>query len=98
MNETDRNNNDNPDPGQVSTYDPPSWITTDDLEAELFNAIVDDTFSIPGIEDDAYAEIDDHFGDDDDFEDEAEERRSILRLLGLLRPQLADLLGGPPAQ
>ena len=44
--------------------------------------------------DPALAEIDAYFSHDDE-EAPTAYRRSLLRLLGLLRPQLADLLGRP---
>ncbi|MGD0098244.1 MAG: hypothetical protein ABSB60_17305 [Terracidiphilus sp.] len=74
------------------------WISTEQLEDELFNSIMAD--SSPGCDDqsEGFEEIDDSFDGDDEYEDEAEQRRSTLRLLATLRPQLAELLGGPPAE
>jgi len=79
-------------------YDPYDWITTDQLETELYNAIMEDSSPTTEDEDGNFAEIDDCLGAEDDDENEDQERRSLLRLLGLLRPQLAELLGGPPAE
>ncbi|MGB7548578.1 MAG: hypothetical protein WBM14_12575 [Terracidiphilus sp.] len=81
---------------QSLEYDPPDWISTDQLETELWNAIMEDS-SGSCDEDEVFEEIDDSL-DDDDYEDEAEQRRSTLRLLSMMRRQLAELLGGPPAE
>jgi hypothetical protein len=83
---------------QVGIYDPPIWITTDQLETELFNAIMEDSGGVTDDEEGDFDEIDAHFDNQDDEEDEAEHRRSTLRLLALMRPQLAALLGGPTAE
>jgi len=45
--------------------------------------------------DGSFAEIDDYFEGNDDDEGEVEKRRLLLRLLCFLRPQLAELFGGP---
>jgi hypothetical protein len=81
---------------QSMEYDPPDWITTEQLEIELWNAIMDDS-SGSCDDDEAYDEIEDTL-DDDDFDDKDEQRRATLRLLSIMRPQLAELLGGPPAE
>jgi hypothetical protein len=81
---------------QTMEYDPPGWITTDELETELWNAIMEDS-SGSCDEDEVFEEIEDTL-DDGDYEDEAEQRRSTLRLLSDMRPQLAELLGGSPAE
>jgi hypothetical protein len=81
-------------PQSVDCY-PISWITTDELETELFNAIVKD-FSASN--DEEVEEIDDYLDGDEEYEDEADRRRSTLSLLASLRPQLAELLGGPSAE
>jgi hypothetical protein len=81
---------------QSRESDPPVSVTTDELKTELWNAIMEDS-SDSCDEDDALEEIKDTF-DVDDYEDEAEERRSTLMLLSVMRPQLAERLGGPPAK
>ncbi|MGA3133837.1 MAG: hypothetical protein ABSD59_24000 [Terracidiphilus sp.] len=81
-----------------AAYDPPKWITTDQLDAELYNAVMEDSSAFSDNEDGAFAEIDEYFEEDDDCEDEVEERRSILWLLGQMRHHLAELLGRPPAK
>jgi hypothetical protein len=82
---------------EVPRYDPPDWISTDWLETELWNAILDDT---PGCTDEDIDKYDDGFEDslnvDDDEEDEEEKRRSTFTLLVGMRPLLGELLGGPP--
>ena len=91
----------NPEDGierpQLMVYDPPNWVTTDLLETELWNAIMEDFSADRDEESDDFEEIDDFFDDEED-EDEDEQRRSTLKLLATLRPQLAELLGGPPAE
>jgi hypothetical protein len=80
---------------QVKTYDPVGWISTSDLEDELFHGIRAESLSsarVGGYGGD-FAEIDDYFAGGDN-ETETEQRRSLLRLLGKVRPQLAELLGG----
>jgi hypothetical protein len=89
--------NHNTDQGRVATCDPPNWISTEQLETELLNAIMDDSNGIPDDEDIDIQDIDEYF-DEDDKEDETEHRRSTLRLLALMRPQLGELLGAPPSQ
>jgi len=81
---------------QAKTYDPPGCFSTSELEGELFNAILEKS-SAPRVHggDGRFAEIDAYFAGDDN-ETEGERRRSLLRLLSWIRPQLADLLGGPP--
>jgi hypothetical protein len=76
---------------------PVGWITTEQLDDEVFNAIQADSSSCGGDGRD-FGEIDDYLGDDEEYEDEADQRRSTLRLLASLRPQLAELLGFPPAE
>jgi hypothetical protein len=77
--------------------DPVDWITTEELDRELFNAIIADSSASSDEECDDFEEVDDYLGGDEGHEDEAEQRRSTLRLLATLRPQLAELLGAPPA-
>jgi hypothetical protein len=77
--------------------EPVGWISTDELEDELFNAIMMDSLARGDDESEEIEEIDDFFEGDDDYEDEGERRRALLSLLGTLKPDLAELLGGPPA-
>lgn len=44
-----------------------------------------------------FAEIDNYFAHDDE-EGKVQQKKSYLRLLATLQPNLAELLGGPPAQ
>lgn len=85
------------DCSEIPRYDPPNWISTDWLETELWNAILDDT---PGSTDEVIDEYDDGFEDpldvDDDEEDEEEKRRATFTLSVGMRPLLGELLGGPP--
>ncbi|MGA2351341.1 MAG: hypothetical protein ABSF70_12980 [Terracidiphilus sp.] len=82
-------------PQPVDCY-PIGWISTEELEDELFNAVMMD-FSTR-IDEEAFEEVDDYLDGDEEFESEAEQRRSTLTLLATLRPRLAELLGGPPAE
>ena len=68
----------------VRSFDPPAWISTDDLEDDLFNAIMED--STCSCEDDEAFDETEVVLDDDDFEDEDEPRRGTLRLLSTMRP------------
>ncbi len=77
--------------GQVLT--PPGWLSVDELE-DLLKAAID---ANQGDESGALAEIDEYFGGEEIF-DGPEYRRALLRLLGLLWPCLADLLGSPPVE
>ena len=74
-------------------FKPPAWLSTSELEDELMGAIQ----ASGGEEIFALAIIDEYFSGDDEFEEEAEHRQVLLWLLSLLRPRLANLLGGPPA-
>jgi hypothetical protein len=80
----------NTDPNQTVISNPPTWLSTYDLEDELQAAMWQ--AKVDGVMDHALAEIDAYFEQVDD-EAPTVYRRSLLRLLGLLRPQLADLLG-----
>jgi hypothetical protein len=88
----------NADQERVANYDPPAWITSEQLNADLFNAIMENSSGITGEEEGDFEEIDAYFEDDYDEEDEADQRRSALRLLALMKPQLAELLGAPAAE
>jgi hypothetical protein len=80
--------------GERRAFDPLSWLSTEDLENELMAGI-----QTGGDEDSpALAIIDEYFSGDDEFEHESEHRRVLLWLLSFLRPHLANLLGGPPAE
>jgi hypothetical protein len=94
---TDRNPGDGKKRPQLIDYDPAAWITTEQLDAELWNAIMEDSSGSCDEESDC-SEIGDDLAEDEDYEDEADERRSMLRLLATLRPRLAELLGGPHAK
>jgi hypothetical protein len=83
--------------GLVTICDPPNWISTEQLDAELFNANIEESKGFTGDEDLDLVEIDEYF-DEEDNEGEAEQRRSTLRLLSLMRPQLVELLGAPAAE
>ena len=83
---------------ETGNDNPPAWISTDELEKELFNAIVEDTSSARDGDSEAYAEFDEDFSGEEDYEDEDDRRRSALRLLATMRPQLAELLGAQPAK
>lgn len=73
------------------------WITTEELDDELWKAIVADS-SGGGENSGDFAEIDEYFAADEEEEDSAEHRKSTLRVLAILRPYLSDLLGGPPTE
>jgi hypothetical protein len=85
-----RSTDNNMNPNQAEICDPPTWLSTSELEDEVQAAICQATTD--GEMDPALAEIDAYFAHDDE-EAPTAYRRSLLRLLGLLRPQLADLLG-----
>lgn len=97
MDDTNQGKKDRRGHPQLTEHDPPNWITTQQLEAELWNAIAEDS-TTNFDEDSDFEEIDECLGDDEEYEDEANERRSILRLLATMRQQLAELLGGPAAK
>lgn len=71
---------------------PVGWLSTDQLEDELFDAAVQATINIPNATAAALAEIDAYFAKDGD-DPEMRHRQSLLGLLQLLRPNLAELLG-----
>lgn len=73
-------------------YEPPGWLSTEELEQELFAATVSDS-NLPRA-DAQFGGIDAYFAADEP-ETEVQYRRSLLRLLADLRPQLAELVGGP---
>ena len=78
--------------GELVQYEPPGWLLTEALERELLWAVVGDLRN-PQAENN-FERIDAYFAADEP-ETELQYRRSLLRLLADLRPQLAELLGGP---
>lgn len=76
----------------VETGSPAGWLSTDQLEDELFDAAVQATMKNPNATAAALAEIDAYFAKDGD-DPEKQHRQSLLGLLRLLRPNLAELLG-----
>ncbi len=86
----------NPDgAGEPNHYEAPAWLTTSDLEQELFWAVVADSRILQP--EDRFRRLDAYFAADRD-ETELQYRRSLLRLLADFRPQLAELLGGTREQ
>lgn len=73
-------------------YEPPNWLSTEELEQELFEAVVAETRRPRSQVN--FERIDAYFAADKP-ETEIQYRRSLLRLLAELRPQLAELAGGP---
>ena len=73
-------------------YEPPGWLSTEELEHELFLAVIADS-NIPRAEA-RFQRIDDYFAADKP-ETEVQYRRSLLRLRADLRPLLAELVGDP---
>ena len=78
--------------GEPVQYEPPGWLLTEALERELLLAVVGDSRNLP-VENN-FERIDAYFAADEP-ETELQYRRSLLGLLAELRPQLAELLGGP---
>ncbi|MBS1803677.1 MAG: hypothetical protein JST28_09935 [Acidobacteria bacterium] len=72
-------------------------IDLNELEDLLRDAILNG--SAPNVcnDDLSFAEIDNYFAHDDE-EGKVQQQKSYLRLLAMLQPNLAELLGGPPAQ
>jgi hypothetical protein len=73
-------------------YEPPGWLSTEELEQELFLAVVSESHR-PRAQA-RFQRIDAYFARDEP-QTELQYRRSLLRLLADLRPQLAELVGGP---
>jgi hypothetical protein len=69
-------------------------LSTQQLEDELFDAALEETMSNPVPAAAALAQIDAYFAMVNGGGVE-QHRQSLLRLLGLLRPNLAELLGEP---
>src|SRR5271165_1721815 len=83
---------------EVQRDDPPGWVSTDLLETELWNSIMEDTPGCTDEEIDNYDDSLDEFPDEEDEEeDEEEKRQSIFTMLVGMRPLLGELLGGPSA-
>jgi len=83
----------NPRPAREPVhYEPPGWLSTEDLEHELLCAAVAYSRSLQPV--DRFERLDAYFAADID-ETELQYRRSLLSLLADFRPQLAELLGGP---
>ncbi len=78
--------------GEPVQYEPPGWLLTEALERELLLAVVGDSRN--SREENNFERIDAYFAADEP-ETELQYRRSLLGLLADLRPQLAELLGGP---
>jgi hypothetical protein len=77
---------------EPTTYIAPNWLTTEQIGYELLSAEIADSRAGRTVAD--FARIDAYFAADHD-ETEAEYRRSLVRLLADLGPNLAELIGGP---
>src|ERR1022692_3287782 len=78
------------------SYTPPDWISTDQLDTELWNAIMEDTRSTATNEPENWKEEFDVCLTEEDLDSsEAEQRQSSFNLLIDMRPLLGELLGGP---
>lgn len=62
---------------------PPASISTEELEAELFNEIQYTSSACNG-DMDAYTEVDENFSGEQDYEDDDERRCSVLRILATM--------------
>jgi len=81
--------------GQSAAYEAPQWLSTEEIEEELFLAAVGESNGARTESD--FARIDAYFAADR-TETDAEYRRSLVRLLADLRPQFAELIGGQRAK
>lgn len=79
-------------PADLAGYIAPNWLSTEQLENELLSAQI--AASRAGRPDADFARIDRYFAEAGD-ETEAEYRKSLVRLLADLHPDLAELIGGP---
>ena len=79
---------------QAGSGSPVRWLSTEQLEDELFDAAVQTTIDEASATPAALAQIDAYFAQDDGG-GEKQHRKSLLGLLRLLRPNLAELLGEP---
>lgn len=84
----------NASPTQLESLIPAGWLSTQQLEDELFDAALEETMSNPLTAAAALAQIDAYFAKVNGGGEE-QHRQSLLRLLGLLRPNLAELLCEP---
>jgi len=73
---------------------PAGWLSTEQLEDELIDAAIQATKENSNTTTAALDRIDAYFAKDGD-DPEKQHRQSLLRLLGLLRPNLAELFGEP---
>ncbi len=73
-------------------YETPGWLSTEKLEQELFWAVVDESNSPR--EQDKFKRVAAYFARGEP-EIELQYRRSLIRPLADLRPQLVELVGGP---
>jgi hypothetical protein len=80
--------------GPPNEIGPATWVSTEVLECELWNAIAED-FSEPLDEDAEYDGDDDPVVLGDELEDKEELRGSLFRQLADLRPELGALLSEP---
>jgi hypothetical protein len=79
---------------QADSGKPVAWLSTEQLEDELFDATVQATLDDTSAATSALAQIDAYFAKDGDDPDK-QHRQSLLGLLRLVRPNLAELLGEP---
>ncbi len=84
----------NAHPTQAKSSHPAAWVSTEQLEDELFAAAVQATTENASATRAALARIDAYFAKDGDGS-EKQRRQSLLGLLRLLRPNLAELLAEP---
>ena len=81
------------------SYTPPDWISTDQIDTELWNAIMEDTRSAATEEPENWNEEFNVRLDDEDLDSsEAEQRQETFDLLIGMRPLLGELLGGPTVE
>lgn len=81
----------------AESLSPAGWLSTEQFEDELFDAAVQATMNNPNATAVALAQIDAYFALEDDHR-EKQHRQSLLELLQLLRPNLAELLGAPSSR
>jgi hypothetical protein len=79
---------------QTGSLNPVGCFSTDQLEDELLDAAIQATNENSNTTTAALGQIDAYFAEDGD-ESEKQHRQSLLGLLRLLRPNLAELLGEP---
>jgi hypothetical protein len=81
----------------VESGSPVGWLSTEQLEDELFDAAVQARMDNANATTAALDQIDAYFAQDEDG-GEKQHRQSLLGLLRLLRPNLAELLGEPSSR